>query len=85
MKRLAEEHEARLQAESSCQDHVQRLAVHAEQVSEYAQQKATDLTEICKQVGFPLTFVFSAFAEACGAHGRPAVAGRIIESTCYHA
>ena len=63
---FAEEHEARLQAESSCQDHVQRLAVHAEQVSEYAQQKATDLTEICKQVEISLIFMFPICTAASG-------------------
>jgi hypothetical protein len=43
---LAEEHEARLRAEASCHDHMQRLAVHSEQVAEYAQQKSKDLEEL---------------------------------------
>lgn len=34
------------------------MAVHAEQVSEYAQQKATDLIEIRKQVFFLEFLVF---------------------------
>jgi hypothetical protein len=46
----AEEHEARLKAEAKSHDQVQRLAVHSEQVAEYAEQKAVDLEEIKKQV-----------------------------------
>jgi hypothetical protein len=46
----AEEHEARLRAEASCQNHQQRLAVHSEQVAEYAQQKVRDLEELKAQV-----------------------------------
>lgn len=44
------EHEARLKAEASADNHLQRLAVHSQQVSEYAVQKATDFDEIRKQV-----------------------------------
>ena len=46
----AAEHEARLKAESACADRVQRLAVHTEQVAEYAKQKATDLAELQSRV-----------------------------------
>ena len=46
----AEEHEARLKAESLSQDQVQRLAVHSEQVAEYAEQKARDLEQLKQQV-----------------------------------
>lgn len=46
----AEEHEARLKAEALSEDQVQRLAVHSEQVAEYAEQKATDLSQLKSQV-----------------------------------
>jgi hypothetical protein len=47
--RSAEEHEARLKAEALSQDQVQRLAVHSQQVAEYADQKATDLEQLTTQ------------------------------------
>lgn len=56
----AAEHEARLKAEASADNHLQRLAVHSQQVSEYAIQKATDFDEIRNQVCDCLLFMQNA-------------------------
>lgn len=46
----AAEHEARLRAEAAAQDRGQRLAVHAQQVAEYAEQKMQMQADLAAQV-----------------------------------
>lgn len=69
-KMLSAEHEARLKAEASADNHLQRLAVHSQQVSEYAVQKATDFDEICKQVSVRC-HAFQMLVPGPGSAGRP--------------